>query len=97
MNNKDDNKYRIENLKRDCLYRFLILVVVGFLVGYLMNRHKIEEDNLNYLIIFPVFFTCLGALINFIRYKKGMKRINEKVMYEENISKVLDDEENNNE
>ena len=44
MNNKDDNKFRIDNLKRECLYFFLIMVLVGFLVGHLMNRNRLEED-----------------------------------------------------
>ena len=94
MNNNDD-KFRVDNLKRDCLYRFLVLFGVGFLVGYLMNRHRVEDDTLNYLIWSPIFFTCLGAIINFIRYKKGMKKINEKVMYDEKVLKMIEEDDNN--
>ncbi len=95
MNNKDDNKFRIDNLKRECLYFFLIIVLVGFLVGHLMNRHRLEEDTMNYLIFTPILFTLLGGLIGFIKYKKGMKKIEEKVMYDENIMEKI--EENDNE
>jgi len=93
-NNNNDNQFRIENLKRECLYFFLIMVLVGFLVGYLMNRHRLEEDTANYLIISPIFFTCLGGLITFIKYRKGLKKIDEKVMYDENIIEKIEEKDN---
>lgn len=92
--NKKDNKFRIDNLKRECLYFFLIMVLVGFLLGHLMNRHRLEDNDTNYLIISPIFFTCLGALLAFIKYRKGLKKIDNKVMYDDNILEKIEDKDN---
>ncbi len=96
MNNEKRKKiardFKLYNVIMNNIWKFIVTVLIGVLLGYLTTRNN--EDGNNYMVFCTITFFIIGIINFFVGIIKEHKKL---IKNEELRKKLENKEENNNE